>query len=89
MRLEVADDLAELLHDDGCQPFGDFVQQQELGAGSQNAGHGEHLLLAARQACAGAVGAFLEVGKHGVDLFERHAVFAHLGQQREVLLGGQ
>jgi hypothetical protein len=52
--LERADHLGELLHDDRGQAFGDLVEQQQARAGAQDARHGQHLLLAAGQARAGA-----------------------------------
>src|SRR6266446_6480308 len=47
--LQRADEGADLLHDDRGQTFGRLVQQQELGAGAQDAADREHLLLAAGQ----------------------------------------
>ena len=41
------DHLADLLDDHRRQAFGDLVQQQDVGAGAQDARHGQHLLLAA------------------------------------------
>ena len=46
--LQIADDAADVLHDDGSQTLGRFIQQQEFGSGPQNAGDREHLLLPAR-----------------------------------------
>ncbi|MNC74259.1 hypothetical protein D3C75_1255780 [compost metagenome] len=51
--LERGDQAGQRLHDDGREAFGDFVQQQQVGAGAQDACDGEHLLFAARQARAG------------------------------------
>ncbi|MNV46478.1 hypothetical protein D3C71_1383110 [compost metagenome] len=86
---QLPDHAAQRLHDDGRQAFGDFVQQQQAGAGAQDARHRQHLLFAARQPRAGAVRAFFQIGEHRVDLFNRHPAGAHRGQQHEVFLGAQ
>src|SRR5262245_32023300 len=39
--------LPDLLNDDGGKPLGRLVEQQQPGAGAQNATDGKHLLLAA------------------------------------------
>ncbi|KAG1244062.1 hypothetical protein G6F68_015601 [Rhizopus microsporus] len=44
---QLPDHAAQRLHDDRGQAFGDFVQQQQAGAGAQDARHRQHLLLAA------------------------------------------
>ena len=77
------------LHDHRRQPLGDLVEQQQACAGAQNARHRQHLLLAAGQARARAAAPFGQVGKHRVDLVERHAAAAHLRRQQQVFLGGQ
>jgi hypothetical protein len=46
---EHADRAAERLHDHRRQALGDLVEQQQAGAGAQDARHREHLLLAARE----------------------------------------
>src|SRR5215469_5076802 len=43
----------DLRDDDGCETFRRLVEQQEIGAGAQDACDREHLLLAARQPGAG------------------------------------
>src|SRR5262245_40972502 len=45
--LERLDSLADLLNDDGGQPLRRLVEQQQSGAGAQNATDSKHLLLAA------------------------------------------
>ena len=67
------DHLGELLHDHRRQALGDLVEQQQLGAGAQDARHRQHLLLAARQARALAGRALLQVREHRVDLLDAHA----------------
>ena len=47
LRFERTDGLADLLDDDRRQPFGRLVEQQQAGAGAQNAADRQHLLLAA------------------------------------------
>ena len=57
----------------GRQALGDLVEQQQPRAGAQDARHGQHLLLAARQPRALAAGALAQVGEHRVDLLDAHA----------------
>src|SRR5436190_10823697 len=45
--LQRADQIADLLHDDRGEPLGRFVEQQQAGAGAQDATDRQHLLLAA------------------------------------------
>ena len=84
-----ADGAAQRLHDHRRQAFGDLVQQQQLGAGAQDARHRQHLLLATRQAPAGAGAALLQVREHRVDLVEAHAARGHRRWQQQVLLAAQ
>ena len=85
--LAQADDGARQgVHDDRRQAFGDLVEQQQLGARAQDARHGQHLLLAARQAHARAGAAFAQVGEQAVDLVERHAAWRHFRRQQQVFL---
>jgi len=44
---ERADSAAKLLHDDRCEAFHRFIQQQQCGIRHQRASDGDHLLLAA------------------------------------------
>ena len=60
-----------LLHDDRRQALGRLVEQQQVGAGAQDAGDRQHLLLAARQLGALAAPPLLQVGKELVDLARR------------------
>ena len=71
--LERADHLADALHDHRREALGRLVEQQQVGAGAQDAADRQHLLLAARQLGALAAPALLEVGKQLVDLAEAHA----------------
>src|SRR5512142_47554 len=50
--LEIADDAPEHLHDDGREPLGDLVEQEEPRPDAQDAGDRQHLLLAAGAAAA-------------------------------------
>src|SRR5690606_15572723 len=84
--LEGNQDFAKLLHNHRGKPFGDFIQQEHVGSGAQDAGHGEHLLLATRQLGALAEPAFIQVGEHVVDFFQAHAATAHHRWQCEVFL---
>src|SRR5271169_567579 len=49
LRLELGDGAADLLDDDGGEPLGRLVEQQQPRAGPQYAPDREHLLLAARE----------------------------------------
>ncbi len=80
-----ADGIADLLHDDRRQALGRLVEQQQLGAGAQDAGDGQHLLLAARQLGALAGRALLQVGKQLVDLVQRQPAALDLRRQHQVL----
>ncbi len=87
--LELDQHLAELLHDDRRQAFGDLVEQQQVGTGAQDARHGQHLLLAAGEPRTLAEAALVKVGKHLVELVQAHAAAAHRGRQQQVLLDAQ
>ena len=90
--LELRDGARQRLHDHRRQAFGDFVEQQDVGAGAQDARHGEHLLLAAGEPRALARLALGEVGKHGVDLRLGHGLAtagAQARRQAQVLFGGE
>ncbi len=85
------DHAGQRLHDDRGQPFGNLIEQQQLGPGAQNPPHGQHLLLPARQTGALAVFALGQVGEHGVDFLDRHArlVGFELRGQQQVFLARQ
>ena len=84
--LELADDLADALHDHRRQPLGRLVEQQQVGAGAQDAADRQHLLLAARQLGALAAPPLLQVGKELVDLGQAHAARLDHRRQQQVLL---
>src|SRR5258708_2399720 len=84
--LEQADGLADLLDDDGREALGRLVEQEETGAGAQDAADSEHLLLAARELGALARKPLLEIGKQLEDAIELEPAGAHLGRQQKVLL---
>src|SRR5215470_5708199 len=84
--LELADDLAELLHDDRRQALGDLVEEEEPRAGAEDARHGQHLLLAAGEAHAGALAPLAQVREHRVQLLDGHAARRDARRQHEVLL---
>ena len=73
LRAQHGDHACKGLNDDRRQAFGNFVEQQEPGAGAQDASHREHLLFAARQARALAVAPLGQVRKHRIDFIQRHA----------------
>ena len=59
-RVELGDDLEDLLDDERREPERGLVEQQQLRPAHQRARDGEHLLLAARQRAAALVQALLE-----------------------------
>ena len=71
--LERRQHLADAVDDDRREALGRLVEQQHLDAGAQDAGDGEHLLLAAGELGALAGAALGEVGEEREDLVERHA----------------
>src|SRR4051794_41499583 len=73
LALEARERVPDLLNDDGRQALGRLVEEDQLGAGAQDAPDGEHLLLAARELRALAGRALLEVREQRVDLGHRHA----------------
>ncbi len=83
---KVADHVADLLDDDRGQPLGRLVEQQQPGAGAQDAADRQHLLLAARELGALAAPALQEVGEDRVDLVDAHAARLHHRRQQQVLL---
>ena len=87
--LELADDLADALHDHRRQPLGRLVEQQQVGAGAQDAADRQHLLLAARQLGALAAPPLLQVGEELVDLAQAHAARLDHRRQQQVLLDAE
>src|ERR1700730_8270705 len=61
--LQRGDLLAERLDDDGREPFGRLVEQQDTRNAQERARHREHLLLAARKAAPAAPRHLAELGK--------------------------
>src|SRR5579864_22687 len=85
--LERPHDASERLDDHRREALGDLVEQQQARAGAEDAGHGEHLLLAAGEARPLAPPPLEEIREHGVDRLVAHAARADLRQQGQVLLG--
>src|SRR5579862_2286861 len=85
--LERPHDASERPDDHRREPLGDLVEEQQTRAGAEDAGHGEHLLLAAGEARPLALPPLEEVREHGVDRLVAHAAGADLRQQGQVLLG--
>src|SRR5262249_41784257 len=84
--LEHPDGLADLLNDDRGKAFGRLVEQEQPGAGAQDAADGEHLLLSARKLGALARQALLEIGEQLENAIELEAARANLGREQHVLL---
>jgi hypothetical protein len=76
--VDLAEDLREVFHEKGRQPFRRLVHQHELGAGHETAGDGEHLLLASRERLALLL----------VALTQAREVPEHFLDHRAVALGG-
>src|SRR5882724_5726107 len=92
---QAAQDLLELRHDDGRQPFRRLVHQDEPRVRHERAADRQHLLLAARQVPGALAGALGQVGELAQHPFERPALAAgpraraasrqHAHRQQEVL----
>src|SRR5271166_2041511 len=54
---------ADLLNNDGREPFGRLVEQEQLGASAQDTPNRQHLLLASGQLGTGTVEALPHIGK--------------------------
>src|SRR5438445_9849336 len=80
---------ADLLDDDGRQPLGRLVEQQEPGPGPQDAADREHLLLAAGQRGSAGPEPITEVREEAVDRVEPQPAGTHDRRQQEVLLDGE
>src|SRR5262245_31921409 len=87
--LERPDGPADLLDDDGGEPLGRLVEQEEARAGAQDAADRQHLLLAAGELGALAPEPFLEVGKELEDALELKPALTHPGRQQEVFLDAE
>src|SRR3981081_278086 len=61
---DFGDQVADLLHDEGSQAFGGFVDHDEFWVAHQRAANCQHLLLAARQHAGRRVGPRCEIWKH-------------------------
>src|ERR1051326_2738737 len=85
LRLERADRSPDLLNDDRGQALGRFVEQQQTGAGAQDAGDGQHLLLATRQFGALAGQSVAQVRKQLEYAIEVEAAGAQLRRQQQIL----
>src|SRR3990167_6083898 len=87
--LQAPDGGADLLHDDGRQPFRRLVQQQEAGARPQDAADGEHLPLPARERGPLRLEARPDMGEEIEDRLRGEPPGAHLRRQQEVLLDAE
>ena len=64
---------ADLLHDHRREPLGRLVEQEQVGAGAQDAADRQHLLLAARELGALARQPLLEIGEELKDPLDAQA----------------
>src|SRR5262245_39632638 len=87
--LEAGDGAGDLLDDHRCQPFGRLVEQQEAGAGPEDAADRQHLLFAAGELGALAREPRREVGEHGEDIVAREAARPDHRRQHQVLRDAQ
>ena len=72
LALDLGDGAPDLLDDDRSEAFGGLVEHQEARAGAQDAGDGQHLLLAARQLAAAAREPLAQVGEERIDPLDAH-----------------
>src|SRR3546814_10314280 len=84
--LQLRDRPADLLDDDRGEALGRLVEQQQPGAGAQDAADRQHLLLAAGELGALAGAALLQVREQLVNLLDREAALAHPRREHQVLL---
>ena len=61
---DFGDQVADLLNNHRCQPFGGLVDHHEFGIAHQCAANCQHLLLAARENTCGGIGARRKIRKH-------------------------
>src|SRR3989442_5621857 len=87
--LEPSERDTDLVDDRGRQPVGRLVEQQEPGAGSQDAADRRHLLLAARQRRAARPEPLPEVGEEPVDRVDPEPAGPDHRRQQEILLDGE
>src|SRR5262245_57739086 len=87
--LEAADGAGDLLDDHRRQALGRLVEQQEAGAGPQDAADRQHLLLAAGELGALARQPLREIGEHGEHIVAGEAARADRRRQHQVLLDAQ
>src|SRR5690606_22101800 len=83
--LQVADNRADLLHDDRGQAFGRLVEEQKLRARAQDARDGQHLLLAAGKLRALAARALLQLWKERMNFIQRKPPALYGRRQQQVL----
>ena len=81
-----ADGGADLLHDDGGQPLGGLVQQEQAGSGAEDPSDGQHLLLAARELGPLTLQPLAEIREQLQDGLAGHSSGTDLRREQEVLL---
>src|SRR5690606_37306837 len=87
--LELPENLADALDDNGRKSLGRLVEDQQPHAGAQDTGDRQHLLLATGELGPRAGAALQEVREKFVDLIERHAVSGDDRRQQQVFLHRQ
>src|SRR5215475_4137321 len=87
LRLERADGLADLLNDDGSEPFGRLIEEQKPGPGPQDPADRQHLLLATGElgALAGTE-PLLEIWKQIENAINGEAARFHDRRQQQIFL---
>src|SRR5215467_11977155 len=87
LRLERADGLADLLNDDGSEPFGRLIEEQKPGPGPQDPADRQHLLLATGElgALAGTE-PLLEIWKQIENAINGQAARFHDRRQQQIFL---
>src|SRR5262249_3434825 len=84
--LERPNGAADLLDDHRREPFGRLVEQQEAGAGAQDAGDRQHLLLAAGEFGALAAQALVQIRKQQENRRQIEAARTYLRRQQQIFL---
>ena len=68
--MQLADDIEDLLDQNGRQTHRGLIEHQQLGTAHKRATHGKHLLLAAGKRAGNLTTALLQAGKMRVDALQ-------------------
>ena len=88
--MQLADDVENLLDQNGGEAHGGFIQHQQLRMNHEAAAHGKHLLLTAGKRAGNLLAALLQTGKALIDVFQRlgDVILSGKGPHLQILLDG-